>query len=143
MEKKKSNRYEKDRELLGRQGVDLSKLDALEDLIASGQRIPDTHKPHKFKDSKHYKKCLECHVTSPTDDWIVIYKFGTINGNKVVGFVRTGSHSRLLKESLKRRIDHVKYCLEHHLRISLKERRILEENGFYIKAGHVEYKKPS
>ena len=96
--------YEDDRDLLSSQGVDLTPLDELENLIRSGVQIPrEKHKPHKLNDSKHFQKCYECHVTSPTDDWVVVYKIVRPQNKKLektLVFVATGSHSHVFRESM-------------------------------------------
>ena len=104
--KVESPSFSKDKEKLSRQGKNINLLESLITLIMSGQRIPEIHKPHKLKNSKDYKQCLECHVTSPTDDWVVVYKIYKDKRTKdiTVVFLKTGTHTYVFKESLERQI---------------------------------------
>lgn len=95
----RSGSYKGDRKRLLKQGKKLHLLDSLEEIILSGKEIPrDTHKPHPLKRNTQYQ---ECHVTGPTDDWVVVYKFGNIGGKSTAIFVATGSHNQVM-ESLRK-----------------------------------------
>jgi hypothetical protein len=88
--------YRRDRRRLEKDGYDLSKLDSLERIILLGiEPDKDKHKPHNLKIGQGW---CECHVTKPTDDWVVLFKLEIKNGQPKVLFRSTGTHEHVFQK---------------------------------------------
>ena len=72
-------------------GKDLSKLQAVIDKLANGDKLDDRHRDHAL--IGNYNGCRECRV-SP--DWLLVYKID--NGKLVLLLYRLGSHSELFAD---------------------------------------------
>ena len=84
-----TSRFEKDFELLVKQGKDMSLLKAVVDILLEGKPLPRKYRDHQLKGK--WKELRECHIQG---DWILAYK---INKNKLtLTLSRTGSHSKVL-----------------------------------------------
>ena len=69
---KSSSRFRKQYALLSRRGWDVSLLDGVIGKIASNAPTSELFKDHPLRGAWIGKR--ECHVTSVTDDWLVIYE---------------------------------------------------------------------
>ena len=83
-----SGRFKKDYKLLQRRGYDLSLLENVVNLLATGAPLPAKYKDHLL--SGDYSGCRECHITP---DWLLIYEI--IDNELVLYLTRTGTHSDL------------------------------------------------
>ena len=83
-----SGRFKKDYKLLQKRGSDLSLLENVVNLLASGEPLPAKYKDHQLIGD--YAGCRECHITP---DWLLIYEI--IENELVLYLTRTGSHSDL------------------------------------------------
>jgi mRNA interferase YafQ len=85
---KYTSQLKKDYKLAIKRGNDISLLQKIVELIASGQPLPDKYKEHAL--SGNWGGYKECHLAP---DWLLIYY---IEENiSMVTFARTGSHSDL------------------------------------------------
>jgi mRNA interferase YafQ len=86
-------KFKKDVKELSRSGTydmaDLKKM--IFQLENESQVDPKKHRPHKL--SGDWKGYMECHVTSISYDWLLIYKVD--EKRKVLNLARTGTHSEL------------------------------------------------
>lgn len=80
--------FRKDIKRLRRQGADMSKLDAVVEKLARGQKLEEQYRDHPLKNNR--KGFRDCHIEP---DWVLIYKID--NGLLVLTLTRTGSHSEL------------------------------------------------
>ena len=83
-----SGRFKKDYKLLHKRGYNLSLLENVVNLLASGEPLPAKYKDHQLIGD--YAGCRECHITP---DWLLIYEI--IENELVLYLTRTGSHSDL------------------------------------------------
>ena len=83
-----SGRFKKDYKLLQKRGYNLSLLENVVNLLASGEPLPAKYKDHQLIGD--YAGCRECHITP---DWLLIYEI--IENELVLYLTRTGSHSDL------------------------------------------------
>ena len=83
-----SGRFKKDYKLLQKRGYNLSLLENVVNLLASGEPLPAKYKDHLLIGD--YAGCRECHITP---DWLLIYEI--IENELVLYLTRTGSHSDL------------------------------------------------
>lgn len=80
--------FKKDFKLAKKRGYDISLLNNVIDILASGQPLAEKYKDHSLVGN--YKGCRECHITP---DWLLIYE---IDDNKLFLYLtRTGTHSDL------------------------------------------------
>jgi mRNA interferase YafQ len=83
-----TNQYLKDLKLARKRNLDESKLNAVIQILLTGNDLPEKYKDHKL--TGKMKGLNECHITP---DWLLIYqKSVTI---KLITLIRTGSHSDL------------------------------------------------
>ena len=73
-----------------KQGKDISKMEEVIEILASGEKLDKKYKDHNLSDNKYYKGCRECHIEA---DWLLVYKI--INDELILYLVETGSHSDL------------------------------------------------
>lgn len=80
--------FKKDFKLAKKRGYDISLLNNVIDILASGQPLAEKYKDHSLVGN--YKGYRECHITP---DWLLIYE---IDDNKLFLYLtRTGTHSDL------------------------------------------------
>lgn len=83
-----SRQFKKDLKAAIKRGYNIALLEAVVDVLASGQKLPAEYKDHSL--IGNYKGCRECHITS---DWLLVYE---IDGNELYLYLtRTGTHSDL------------------------------------------------
>ena len=76
---------------MAKRGKDLGKLEAVIDMIANGEKLPNELSDHKLSgDLRGYR---ECHIEN---DWLLIYK--VIEDRLMLVAVNTGNHSDLFGE---------------------------------------------
>lgn len=85
---KPSSRFKKDYKLCVKRGFDISKLEAVLEILASGSPIPPEYHDHPLKGN--FKGYRDLHIEP---DWVLIYK---IQDNEVILLTATGSHSYTL-----------------------------------------------
>jgi len=86
-----SKRYKKALKRLTRSGqFDWKKLDAVLDILASGNVLPPRYGNHSLQGK--YADCFECHIKS---DLLLIYKIDEVE--RKIAVVRIGSHSDLFR----------------------------------------------
>ena len=87
-----SKEYTRGRNRLSRRGFDLSILDNVVNLLASGERLPREYKDHPLRGDKMGRR--ECHVDAkPNGDWLLVYK--KIENALLLYLVGTGTHVEL------------------------------------------------
>ena len=86
----RTTQFKKDFKLAERQGLDVSELKEVVQLLANGETLPAEYRDHELKGK--YVGFRECHIEP---DWLLIYKIS--ESVLVLSLVRTGSHSRLFK----------------------------------------------
>ncbi len=82
--------FKKNYKRIKKQGKDIEKLKIIVSKLANGLELEEKYKNHMLSDSKHYKKCGECHIEP---DWLLVYKY--IGNELILVLVATGSHSEL------------------------------------------------
>ena len=83
-----TSRFRKDYKLMQKRGLDMTRLDAVITMLASGETLDETYHDHPL--SGDYSGHRECHIAP---DWLLVYyKQEDI---LVLTLVRTGSHSDL------------------------------------------------
>ncbi|MDP2276746.1 MAG: type II toxin-antitoxin system YafQ family toxin [Nitrospirota bacterium] len=85
---KTTNKFEKDFELMIRQGEDIEKLKIIMQMLAREESLDPRHRDHKLTGG--YISHRECHVEP---DWLLVYKVDI--KEQTITFVRNGSHSDL------------------------------------------------
>lgn len=84
-----TSRFEKDFELLVKQGKNMSLLQAVVDILLEEKPLPRKYRDHQLKGE--WKDFRECHIQG---DWVLVYK---ISQNALtLTLSRTGSHSKVL-----------------------------------------------
>lgn len=73
-----------------KRGYDLTPLEVVVDMIASGQKLPSRYRDHAL--IGEYKNCRECHLKP---DWLLIYELE--DNDLLLYLMRTGSHSDLFR----------------------------------------------
>ena len=85
---KPTSRFRRDVKLAQRRGYDLSLLETVIALLASGTSLPPEYHDHPLIGD--YVGCRECHITP---DWLLIYE---LDGDALILYLtRTGTHSDL------------------------------------------------
>ncbi len=87
---KRSNNFKKQYKKVLKQGKDISKMEYVIEMMASGIELPFKYKDHSLNDTKYYRGCRECHIEP---DWLLVYKI--FNNELLLYLVETGSHSDL------------------------------------------------
>lgn len=83
-----SKQFEKDFKLAKKRGLDLTRLETVVNLLASGKVLPKRYRDHSL--GGDYRDFRECHIQP---DWLLIYR---IEKDELMLFLfRTGSHSDL------------------------------------------------
>jgi mRNA interferase YafQ len=78
--------FKRDLKLSKKRGKDLSKLNAIVELLLKEKLLPEKNRDHPLSGS--YKDHRECHIEP---DWLLIY----LPGETILVLVRTGTHSDL------------------------------------------------
>lgn len=86
-----SSRYVKDLKRARKRGLDESKLNAVLEMLANGEKLPYKYRNHKL--TGNYEGSWECHIEP---DWLLIYRIK--EELQIISLQRTGSHSDLLSE---------------------------------------------
>ena len=69
--------FKKDLKSIKKRGYDISLLNNVIDILASGLTLPEKHKDHNL--IGNYKGCRECHITP---DWLLrVWISNRVNGN--------------------------------------------------------------
>jgi len=85
-----TNKFKKDLKMLIQRGYNITLLEEVVTLIASGSTLPEKYKDHAL--IGNFNNCRECHITS---DWLLIYE---ISENELLLYLtRTGTHSDLFR----------------------------------------------
>jgi mRNA interferase YafQ len=85
----RTSKFKQDYKRIVKRGYDVSLLETVIYLLASGCALPEEYKDHALKGAYTGKR--GCHITP---DWLLIYK---LNDNVLVLVLsRTGTHSDLL-----------------------------------------------
>ena len=80
--------FKKDFKRILKRGYDMRLLEAVIEILAKGNPLPEKYKDHSLIGD--YRDCRECHITP---DWLLIYR---IAGNELILYLtRTGAHSDL------------------------------------------------
>jgi mRNA interferase YafQ len=74
---------------MDRRGKDITKLEKVVDMLASGKTLPEKYRDHKL--TGNWVGYRDCHIEP---DWVLIYKIE--NDILILTLSRTGSHSDLL-----------------------------------------------
>ena len=80
--------FKRDYKRMIKRGYDISLLDNIIRMIASGQNLPMKYKDHALIGD--YVGCRECHLTP---DWLLIYEI--LEEELILYLTRTGTHSDL------------------------------------------------
>lgn len=80
--------FKKDYKRIVKRGYNIVLLKKIVDILLSEGSIPSGYKPHILVGN--YKGYMECHILP---GWLLIWKIN--HNDKVVTFVRTGTHSDL------------------------------------------------
>lgn len=83
-----SGRFKRDIKRCKKQQKPFEKFKAINDLLVSGQALPDRNKDHNL--SGNWSGFRECHIEP---DWLLIYRIN--KEEKTIEYVRMGSHSEL------------------------------------------------
>lgn len=83
-----SSKFKKDYKLAKKRGYNMTLLQEVVDLLASGETLPDKYRDHSL--TGDYNGYRECHVLP---DWLLIYRIE--NDLLILGLTRTGTHSDL------------------------------------------------
>lgn len=87
---KRSKIFKKQYKKILKQGKDISKLQYILEVLASGEKLDSKYRDHNLYDNKYFKGCRECHIEP---DWLLIYKI--VNEELILYLIETGSHSDL------------------------------------------------
>ena len=85
---KYTSQYKKEYKLLSKRGYDLTKLNKIVELLASGATLPKECRDHPLLGN--FKGARECHIEG---DWLLIYKI--FENELILMLSRTGTHSDL------------------------------------------------
>ena len=83
-------RFRKDMKKIVKRGLDISKMEAVVDMLLAEQPLPEKYKDHAL--IGNYSGCRECHIQP---NWLLIYQID--KGDLILTATRTGSHSELFR----------------------------------------------
>lgn len=86
-----STKFKKDAQRLKRRGFNLTLLNEVIKLLATGERLPEKYQEHQLVGQ--FAGCLECHVAN---DWLLVYEIDKTELKLLL--TRTGTHSDLFKK---------------------------------------------
>ena len=81
-------RFKRDYKLAVKRDYDMSQLESVIRILASGATLPERYKDHPLQG--HYNGCRECHIMP---DWLLIYEVS--NDDETLYLTRTGTHADL------------------------------------------------
>lgn len=84
---KPTGTFKNDVKRVKKRGYDISLLEYVVTILASGETLPDKYKDHPLK-GKEYMDCRECHIQP---DWLLVYKIK--EEELFLYLTRTGTHS--------------------------------------------------
>ncbi|MDR2666847.1 MAG: type II toxin-antitoxin system YafQ family toxin [Holosporales bacterium] len=87
-ELKLTKRFKRDFKMILKSGYDISFLQNVIDLLATGKPLPEKHRDHSL--TGNWVKYRECHIAP---DWLLIYRIE--EDILILTLTRTGSHSNL------------------------------------------------
>lgn len=87
---KRSNIFKKQYKKILKQGKNISKMEKVIEILASGEQLEEKYQDHNLNDNKLYRGCRECHIEP---NWLLVYKI--VNDELLLYLVETGSHSDL------------------------------------------------
>ena len=85
---KPTTAFRKDYKLAIKRGLKLELLDAVIELLAMGNSLPDRFRDHEL--TGNWKGHRECHIQP---DWLLVYR---ITGNEIY-LARTGTHTDIFE----------------------------------------------
>ncbi len=85
---KPTSKFKQDLKTAKKRGYDLSLLQDVLEILASGEPLPEKYRDHNLLGN--YRGCRECHITP---DWLLIYEVS--ESQLILYLTRTGSHSDL------------------------------------------------
>jgi mRNA interferase YafQ len=85
---KRTNEFKKNLKSLIKSKYNISALDEVVDILASGKPLPAKNRDHNL--SGNWIGHRECHVAP---DWLLVYKID--NNQLILTLVRTGTHSNI------------------------------------------------
>ena len=85
-------RFRRNRRILIKRGLDMSKLEKIIDKLLSGKPMPQKYRDHPLRGN--YIGYRECHVDGE-GDWLLIYK--KYEDKLILVFTATGTHSELFE----------------------------------------------
>ena len=81
-------KFQKDIKRIKKQGLDITKIHTVVDMLLARQKLPEKLKDHALHG--RYEGCRECHIQP---DLLLIY---SVDGKRLIlTAIRTGSHSEL------------------------------------------------
>lgn len=83
-----TGQYKKDCRRMEKRGSDMTRLDAVVEMLRRGEKLPDKYDDHKLPGKDN--NCRECHIEP---DWLLKYMIDS--EGLVLVALRTGSHSDL------------------------------------------------
>ena len=81
-------KFKRDYKRIVKRGYDVRLLEAVIDILITGQALPPQYKDHDLQGD--FAGCRECHITP---DWLLVYE--TDEKELVLYLMRTGTHSDL------------------------------------------------
>ena len=83
-----SNKFKKDIRRAIKRGHNINQIQAIIELLASGESLPEKYKDHQL--TGNWSGYRECHINP---DWLLIYKID--DDMLILTLTRTGTHSDL------------------------------------------------
>ena len=84
----RTSQFKKDYKLAIKRGCDISKLQKVVMILASGETLPEEYQDHQLRGNNNGYR--ECHIEP---DWLLVYKIS--ENVLVLSLYRTGTHSDL------------------------------------------------
>ncbi len=83
-----TNSFKRDYKKIVKRGYDISLLEAVVDILLTGEALPEKNKDHPL--SGNWKGYRECHIQP---DWLLVYEI--VEDRLILSLTATGSHSDL------------------------------------------------
>ena len=83
-----ARKFKSDLKILNKRGFEISKLERIVEILENGVMLPKNYKNHYL--FGRYLGKMECHIEP---DWLLVYEID--EKNKILGLIRTGTHSDL------------------------------------------------
>lgn len=61
---KRTNIFKKQYKKILKQGKNISKMETIIEMLASGETLDKKYRDHNLNDNKYYRRCRECHIES-------------------------------------------------------------------------------